>query len=57
VRQASPRPAPEDEGPITREKVASQCWMKYESGRINVSLEKRAELVDKCVNERLREIR
>lgn len=56
-RQAAPAPTTEDDGPMTREKIASQCWMKAEANNVRLSLDKRAEIVDKCVNERLREIR
>jgi hypothetical protein len=43
------------EGGITREKINAMCWMKYENGRRELSLEKRADLVDICVKDTLKE--
>jgi hypothetical protein len=37
------------EGPMTREKAASMCWMRYDSAHRNIALEARADLVGKCV--------
>lgn len=54
VRQAAPKPAPEDDGPITREKIAGQCWMKAEANNARISLDKRVEFVDRCVAEGLK---
>lgn len=31
------------------------CWMKLETGRREPDLEKRAKLVEKCVEEKLKE--
>ena len=39
------------EGGVTREKINAMCWMKYEKGRADVSLDKRADLVNACVAE------
>jgi hypothetical protein len=41
------------QGGVTREKVSSMCWMKYE-GRKAMSVEKRADLVNTCVAETLK---
>jgi hypothetical protein len=43
------------DGPVTREKVSAMCWMKYEKGRKDLPLEKRADLVNACVDEALKE--
>ena len=43
------------EGGVTREKINAMCWMKFEKGRKGVSVEKRADLVDECVKETLKE--
>ena len=51
--------APKDEwwkeGGVTREKINAMCWMKYETGRRDMPVEKRADLVDACVKETLKE--
>lgn len=54
ARAASPpprpaQPPPEPQEPMTHERASAICWMKYEDGRRNLSLDQRADLVDKCV--------
>ena len=43
------------EGGVTREKINAMCWMKYEKGRADVPIDKRADLVDQCVTQALKE--
>jgi hypothetical protein len=43
------------EGGVTREKINAMCWMKTEQGRKSVSIDKRAELVDACVVQTLKD--
>lgn len=43
------------EGGVTREKINGMCWMKAEKAGRSVSAEKKAEIVDKCVEETLKE--
>lgn len=44
------------EGGVTREKINSMCWMKAEeSGGRGMPAEKKADLVNKCVAETLRQ--
>ena len=43
------------EGGITREKINAMCWMKYEQGRKDMPVEKRADLVNACVQQTLKE--
>jgi hypothetical protein len=43
------------EGGVTREKINAMCWMKYEQGRRDMPVEKRADLVNDCVAQALRE--
>ena len=43
------------EGGITREKINAMCWMKYEQGRNDMPVEKRADLVNACVVQTLKE--
>jgi hypothetical protein len=37
------------EGGVTREKISAMCWMKYEQGRKDLPIDKRADLVNQCV--------
>jgi hypothetical protein len=55
--QASGKGDPEwwKEGGVTREKINAMCWMKYEQGRRDVQIDKRADLVDACVVQTLKE--
>ena len=43
------------EGGITREKINAMCWMKYETGRKDIAIDKRADLVNACVVQTLKE--
>ena len=43
------------EGGVTREKINGMCWMKYENGRKDMPVEKRADLVNQCVIDTLKE--
>jgi hypothetical protein len=44
------------EGGVTREKINSMCWMKAEeSGGRGMSADKKADLVDRCVAETLKQ--
>jgi hypothetical protein len=43
------------EGGITRDKINAMCWMKYENGRKDLPLDKRADLVNVCVQQTLKE--
>ncbi len=55
--QASAKGNPEwwKEGGVTREKINAMCWMKYEQGRRDVQIDKRADLVNACVVQTLKE--
>jgi hypothetical protein len=43
----------EEPTPPSPENIKAQCWMKYESQR-KLSLDKKLELVEKCISERSR---
>jgi hypothetical protein len=43
------------QGGVTREKISAMCWMKYEQGRKDQSLDKRADLVDACIKQTMKE--
>lgn len=55
---AAPPPAPEPaaapEEPMTRERASQICWGKYDDRRKKLSLDQRADLVDKCVRATMR---
>ena len=42
------------EPPMTRSRAASECWMSTEKGSRSVSLDKRADIVDKCIDDKLK---
>ena len=43
------------QGPVTRERASAMCWMKYEQGRKDLPIDKRADLVNQCVTESLKQ--
>jgi hypothetical protein len=48
--QASKPPEP----PMTRSRAAEECWMKTEKGSAAANLDKRADVVTKCIDDKLR---
>jgi len=50
---AKPDEADEPEEPMTRARAARECWMKTEKGSGNANLDKRADAVTKCIDEKL----
>jgi len=42
------------EPPMTRSRAAMECWMKTEKGRGDGDLDKRADIVNKCIDEKLK---
>jgi hypothetical protein len=47
-----PEPPPP---PMTRTQAAQECWMKTEKSAANkLDLDKRADIVDKCIDEKLK---
>lgn len=49
---AEPAKAPEP--PMTRSRAASECWMSTEKGNAGMNLDKRADLVDKCIDTKMK---
>ena len=43
---------PADEPPLERSEAAGQCWMKYDKS--GGSLEAKAKLVDKCIDDKMK---
>ncbi len=39
--------------PMTRTDAARECWMATEHGRQDISLDKRADIVDKCIKDKM----
>jgi hypothetical protein len=48
--QAAKPPEP----PMTRTRAAEQCWMSTEKGRADLNLDKRADIVTKCIDEKMK---
>jgi hypothetical protein len=47
-------PAKPPEPPLTKSKAAMECWMKTEKGSAGTDLEKRADVVNKCIDEKMK---
>ena len=45
---------PKPELPMTRSRAASECWMKTEKGSAGVSIDKRADIVTKCIDDKMK---
>ena len=50
VAQASPTPPPE---PMSHTDAAEYCWMATEHGHADISLDKRADIVEQCIKEKM----
>ena len=48
---AAAKPAPEP--PMTHTKAAEICWMSTEKGHADMNLDKRVDVVDKCIAEKM----
>jgi len=46
VAQAAPKP-------MTHTEAAKECWMATEHGRNDLPLDKRADIVDKCIKDKM----
>lgn len=42
------------EPPLTRTDAARECWMKTEKGSASLNIDKRADLVDKCIDDKMK---
>ena len=47
-------PAKPAEPPMTKSKAAMECWMKTEKGSAAANLDKRADTVNKCIDEKMK---
>jgi hypothetical protein len=53
--QAAPaQEAPEAAPPLTRQEAAAQCWMSVEKTHKNTGLDQRADIVTKCINDKMK---
>ena len=50
----APAPAPAKKAALTPEEAKGQCWMKYENDRRAKGIDERLKLVEKCVDDTLR---
>ena len=50
------RPATATDGgePMTRTRAARECWMRTEKGNPHQDLDKRADIVNKCIDDKLK---
>ena len=54
VEVAKPAEPPKVEAPMTRSRAATECWMKVEKGGAGVGIDKRADLVTKCIDDKMK---
>ncbi len=51
VAQAAPQETPK---PLTHQEAALQCWMAVEKEHQSASLDQRADIVTKCINDKMK---
>ncbi|HXZ22439.1 MAG TPA: hypothetical protein VEH78_06715 [Pseudolabrys sp.] len=51
---AKPAEPAEEPEPMTHTRAARECWMKTEKGSARENLDKRAEIVNKCIEDKMR---
>ena len=51
---AKPAEPPKIEPPMTRARAATECWMKTEKGSAGVNIDKRADVVTKCIDDKMK---
>lgn len=51
MAQAAPADVPQ---PITRQQAALHCWMSIEKGRKDMPIDRRADVVTKCIDDKLK---
>ncbi len=47
-------PAKPPEPPMTRSRAATECWMQTEKGSASGNLDKRADVVTKCIDDKMK---
>jgi hypothetical protein len=51
---ARPATATDDGEPMTRARAARECWMRTEKANPHQDLDKRADVVNKCIDDKLK---
>lgn len=51
---AQAAPPPEPEPPMTRARAAELCWMSTEKANASQNLDKRADVVTKCIEDKMK---
>jgi len=54
IQAAKPSEPVRDTEPMTRSRAARECWMRTEKGNAREDLDKRADLVNKCIEEKMK---
>jgi hypothetical protein len=54
TQAAKPAEPAVDAEPMTRSRAARECWMRTEKGSAREDLDKRADVVNKCIDEKLK---
>jgi hypothetical protein len=54
TQAAKPAEPTVDAEPMTRSRAARECWMRTEKGNTRENLDKRADVVNKCIDEKLK---
>jgi len=54
TQAAKPADPVPDAEPMTRSRAARECWMRTEKGSAREDLDKRADIVNKCIDEKLK---
>src|ERR1700688_2189641 len=54
TKPAEPGKPPEP--PLTKSKAAMECWMKTEKNSAGADLDKRADAVNKCIDEKMKSV-
>jgi len=52
--QAAAQPAPPPKPPMTHAHAAMECWMSTEKGHADIDLDKRADIVTQCIDEKMK---
>jgi len=54
AQAAKPAEPVVDSEPMTRSRAARECWMRTEKANAREDLDKRADIVNKCIDEKLK---
>jgi len=54
TQTARPAAATDDGEPMTRVRAARECWMRTEKANSHQDLDKRADVVNKCIDDKLK---